>query len=1042
MATMALGQVLPFGALLRRYRLAARLTQEALAVRAGLSARAISDLERGVRRAPYRNTVTLLADALRLTDQERAIFEHASGRWRRPPASRSITSTSRAWPAPDPTAPPLVGRSSELELLARHLAEAGPPLLLLAGEPGIGKTRLLRETTSRARELGMTVLEDGCQRRSGQEPFAPVLGALALYIAHTARAQLRVDLKGCAWLVRLLPELSEMGLAAVPVPAWTLPLEQERRLMFTAVGRFLANVAGPAGTLLALDDLQWVGADALDLLTSLVRLAGEQPLRVLGAYRSTEVHGLHPLAVALADLTRDGLAAELPLGPLAADEAAALLAALWMDGAERRDAAASGHLQASGELIELDELSTEVLQRAGGVPYFLVSCAQAVRMANSPQAVAANAAAAGANATAADAAARKEAIPWDVAQSVRQRVAALPERGRELLAVAAVAGRVISGDVLLGVAEHLGQSRWQALEAAEACGRAGLLVELVEQDRARYSFVHDLIQEVVAADLGAGRVAGLHQEVAEALERLPGEPPIEQLAHHYARAGNQEKAVVYLEQAGDRACALHANAEALAHYQELALRLDALGDTGHAVDAARAREKLGDVLIILGRYGEALSTLDQAAHTYRTRDDMEGVASTLGRIAYAHARGGTARDWLAQANPMHEADRLAERLAATSGHASRGLASLYAMLAAAYNNAGRHAEQLHAALRGAELARALADEVILVSALVPQGLALEALGRGNEARVVFEETAELAERVGDLASSARALMSLGALCDDQGAFAAARTWHERAAEAAIRFGDAPLECLVLSTWSESAYWSGDWPGARALAERAAVAVRGVDRSYVSSCPPLMRGRLNLAEGDGEAAFTELGEAVRLAAEIGDIWVLRMGQGLLAERDLLACHPEAACERLAPLLAPPEQQDISVTWVLLLLGWAYRDLGELDRAEALAKQAVALATSQEDRRALVDALRVSALVAIRTGRRPEAAAALQEAITLAHTIAHPYAEAKALYVYGLLHQAQGEPEQAREQYEQALAICARLGERLYAGHIEQALGHLL
>jgi transcriptional regulator with XRE-family HTH domain len=127
---MAIKQALPFGALLRRYRLAAGLTQEALAMRAGLSTRAISDLERGTHRTPYRDTITLLTDALQLTDQERVLFEYASGRRRRSPATRSgesTSSTSSAWPARDATEPSLVGRSSELELLARHLAGAGPP---------------------------------------------------------------------------------------------------------------------------------------------------------------------------------------------------------------------------------------------------------------------------------------------------------------------------------------------------------------------------------------------------------------------------------------------------------------------------------------------------------------------------------------------------------------------------------------------------------------------------------------------------------------------------------------------------------------------------------------------------------------------------------------------------------------------------------------------------------------------------------------------------------------------------------------------------
>ena len=91
--------------------------------------------------------------------------------------------------------------------------------------------------------------------------------------------QLREELRGCAWLVRLLPELA--GGPIEPLPAWTVPPEHEQRLMFAAVDRFLANVAGPVGTLLLLDDLLWAGADALDLLAALARAAASVPLRLM-----------------------------------------------------------------------------------------------------------------------------------------------------------------------------------------------------------------------------------------------------------------------------------------------------------------------------------------------------------------------------------------------------------------------------------------------------------------------------------------------------------------------------------------------------------------------------------------------------------------------------------------------------------------------------------------------------------------------------------------------------------------------------------------
>jgi predicted ATPase len=91
---------------------------------------------------------------------------------------------------------------------------------------------------------------------------------------------LRSALRGCAWLVRLLPELATGPIE--PLPAWALAPAHERRLMFEAVVRLLTNVAGPAGVLLLLDDLQWAGSDALDLLGTLVRSAAEVPLRIVG----------------------------------------------------------------------------------------------------------------------------------------------------------------------------------------------------------------------------------------------------------------------------------------------------------------------------------------------------------------------------------------------------------------------------------------------------------------------------------------------------------------------------------------------------------------------------------------------------------------------------------------------------------------------------------------------------------------------------------------------------------------------------------------
>jgi predicted ATPase/DNA-binding XRE family transcriptional regulator len=512
---MALDRSLHFGELLRHYRVQAGLTQEELAEQAGISAHAISQLERGVRRTPRRDTLLLLVKALQLQTTERAQLEEL-GRSRartHPPACSSDSTASRAREIhrlpnrrnPAREIPPLVGRKAELARLEHHLAGDSAPVFLLAGEPGIGKTRLLAETGTQAQRQGWTVLEGGCHRRSDQEPYAPLLGALDKHLHRSSPAALRTHLSGCAWLVRLLPELAETML--MPAPTWTLPPAQERRLMFAAVARYFRNVSGHSGLLLVLDDLQWAGEDALDLLGSLVRATSEIPLRILGAYRSTEVSHADPLGRLLADLAAGELVTQYQLEPLDQPAARALL-----DSALGADEAVD------------DAVRERVVARAGGVPFFLMSCAQALRMGNADD------------------------VPWNVAESIRQRIALAPSAVQEVLGMTAIVGRSAPSPLLLKIAAAFGMQPQSVIEALEAATRVRLLVEAGAQD---YHFPHDLVREVVLADLSVARRASLHQQVAEALEQGPGEAPVERLADHDGRGGDEANAILYSEACGE-----------------------------------------------------------------------------------------------------------------------------------------------------------------------------------------------------------------------------------------------------------------------------------------------------------------------------------------------------------------------------------------------------------------------------------------------------------------------------------------------------------
>jgi predicted ATPase len=520
-----------------------------------------------------------------------------------------------------------VGRHAEVRQLERHLTgEAGSPLLLLAGEPGIGKSRLLHEAARLGRQRGMRVLHGGCARSDGQEPYAPLLGALAHHLQGSGGrwtpAQLRAALAGCAWLVRLLPELATGPIE--PLPAWTLSPEQERRLMFGAVARFLANVAGPGGTLLLLDDLQWAGADALDLLGTLVRQAAEARLCVVGAYRHTEVRPESPLSAMLADLAHAGLALQHALPLLTPAEAAQLLDRLLAPGDEDTPTGRLGQA-----------LREQVVQQAGGVPFFLVSYARGLRAEER---------------TCCEGGTMHTAVPWDVAHSVRQRVAVLPEAARQVLGAAAVIGRTAPYALLQAVA---GRPEQEALAALEAAGRAGLLEEEGDPEGPpAYWFAHDVIREVVEADLSAARRLVLHRDIARALEQAAGEAldvasRVEELAYHYARTEEHASAALWLERAGDQAAAGFANAAALAHYAAARERL--VAGRADAAAVARLDEKLGDLHLLGGEYGQAQERFAQArggasaearrAELWRKEGETQARRGEHGRALAAFAAG-------------------------------------------------------------------------------------------------------------------------------------------------------------------------------------------------------------------------------------------------------------------------------------------------------------------------------------------------------------------------------------------------------------------
>ncbi|GAC1434667.1 MAG: hypothetical protein NVSMB65_08680 [Chloroflexota bacterium] len=838
-----------------------------------------------------------------------------------------------------------MGRERELAVLERHLYGEGPPLLLLAGEPGIGKTRLLHAALPRGVALGLQVLEGGCQRRGGQDPYAPLVGALQRYLRSRTPRQLRAELQGCAWLVRLLPELAAEPIPALP--AWTVTPQQEQRLMGDAVVRLLTNAAGPAGTLLLLDDLQWASPDALDLLILLVRSAAEIPLRIIGTYRDTEVQAHDPLAGVLADLAQAGRAARRLLAPLTPQEAARLL----------------DEVLGRGVCAEEQTLRARIVQRTGGVPFFVVSCAEALTRAGA------------------------ESAPWDVSQSVRQRVAALPEAARDLAGAAAVMGRVVSRPLLAQVAIR---PENEAAAALDALCQARLLEGRGDDS---YQFAHDVIREVVEADLGAARRTLLHRRIAALLEQQ-GDPPLEALAYHYARTGERPAAAHWLERAGDRAAAGFANAAALEHYAAARAHLLAMGTD--AAGVSRLDEKLGDLHLLMGDFPQAQD------HFARARD-AETQPSRRAELWY---KEGLTLRWRSEFAPALAA------LAAAEAEGGAGSALPLPLRAAVES------------LRGE------------IYAWQGDYDAAEAAAR----RAMTLLTAETAGRVTDLELSS-ALWLQGFVAAGRGAHAQAETRYGEALALQTRHGEQELLHRTWIGWGLLAYDRGQFAEAEQCFRRGlAIGQRTGNQRQVAVCwrglglVACSRGDLALAED-----YSQKGRALseRVGHKGSIIWAWsNLGRVALLRGDLSGA--EACAQRVVALAAGvPNQAELAGGWILAALAACER--GNLSTAARQCRAARRLGRQIGAPLVEAGATVAQAAVRLRQGHSRAAALLLARGRALAERDgwAQPAMQAALLQVDVLL--CQGEVEAARRAAEAALERAAEAGRRHDAAVARRLLG---
>ena len=505
-------------------------------------------------------------------------------------------------------------------------------VVLLSGEPGIGKTALTAEFARRVHADGAVVLYGRCDEDLGL-PYQPFVEALRDLPVEPAALREWARVHGGS----LLPLLPELVARFGDVPNFpTGDPEAERYRLFKGVSALVGELAGPHPVLFVLDDLHWAAKPTLMLLKYAANALDAHRVLLLGTFRESDISRSHPLAELLADLRRDSAVSRLALRGLADDEVVALVESASGRALDGRGVAFAHavHRETDGNPFFVAEMLRHLAEsgavvREGG---------HWVPAPTLPEI----------------------GLPVSVREVVGQRLGRLREETGKLMALAAVIGRDFDLDLLARVSD-LSEDR--LLDALDEAAGAALIHEVAGRPD-RFTFSHALVQHVLYDELSGQRRVRAHQRVAAALEELCGDDPgdrVTELARHWVAATRPveiDRALDYARRAGDRALAQLAPEEAAVWYGQAVelqesqgrqhddLRADlllALGEAQRRAGQPAFRETLLEAASIAGELGDTDRLVQAALANNRGIHSASGYADP-DRVAVLEAAAAALGD--------------------------------------------------------------------------------------------------------------------------------------------------------------------------------------------------------------------------------------------------------------------------------------------------------------------------------------------------------------------------------------------------------------
>jgi tetratricopeptide (TPR) repeat protein len=888
--------------------------------------------------------------------------------------------------------PILIGRAYDLTILHTHIDEAKNgkgQVLLVSGEAGIGKSRLVKEAKTYATQ-NTSILQGNCFESDQSYPYAPLLDLLRIFFSTPAHADLLQSSGSVAYeLIKLLPELDNGQVDSAMLTGQDP--EQQKRRLFAALSQFFIQQATRQPVLLIVEDMHWCDDSSLAFLLYLARRCTDQPMLMIFTYRNDEVHS--SLRHWLAQLERERLAQELALVKLSQNDVEAMVNAIFTKRY-------TIHLDLLNSLYTLTE----------GNPFFIEEILKS--LIASGELVFTNGKWVGRQS-------HELHIPRNIQDAVQQRIEGLSEAAKLILTLAAVAGHRFDFALL----QQLTQDNEQQLLIVMKELIAAQFV--IEESADQFAFRHALTRQAIYSQLLVRERRTLHRQIAETIENLHAttlEPCVEDLAYHYYKAELWEKALEYGQLAGEKAQALYSPRAAIEHY------LQALHAAQHMTlsPSTTLYRRRGQAYETLGDFEHAHSDYKQALDIARSAHD--GAAEWQSIIDLGFLWAG--RDYEQAGTFYHQAIDLARALndPKLEAHSLNRMGNWHLNIEQPLEALSYHREAL-------TIFQDLHDQQGIAETLDLLGMTSYLGGDLMQGTDWYKQAIELLHKLDDrqkLTSSLATLALRGATYQTDTMVSAAASLAEviQDAEQALKIAreivQRPAEAYALFQLALCLGSQGEYDRALATAQESSDIAEEIEHHEWQTAVQTVLGGIYSGLLANRQACKHFEQALALAREIGSLFWIRIATGYLASA-LISQGDLTRAELVLNAAIDPQTPVQTMAQRLMWCAQVELALAQGNPACALDITDVLIAsdlnTSKGGSILRVSKLRGEALVALQRPEEAKSALTAAHAITLAQG-ARPM-QWRICISLGKLYQAQGRNQEAEQVFTAARSLVEEL-----------------